>query len=185
MKIILQVSLICFGCVYFLFLQSCKKNAVGKDDDLKARFEGKYKIIKAVADRSVDLNLDGSASSNLMSEIPNLEKVYLDLRVNKKTGPSIYSQLWPNQFLSTPDPSGAVYVNFANQATGATFSIDLENMKLNVFRDRPDPSFPLPLSVSILPNNRLKIIMEKNIYTPDGWSKVHVEVEYERFRTEL
>jgi hypothetical protein len=187
MKVKSLVLFICFfACFSILIASGCKKDTMREKEELTVRFEGKYKIIKATADHSVDLNLDGSASSDLFLEIPYLEKAYLALRVNTQTGPFVYSQLWPNQFVS--DPAGTnttVYVHFVNQATAANFSVDEDKTKLNVFREESDPSFPLPLSVRVLPNDNLKVLMEKNIYTKGEWSKVTIEVVYERFSNEL
>ena len=102
MKVNSQVPLISF--LIFLSLTAlygCKKDERTKNDKLIERFEGRYKVLKAISSQSVDLDLNGSSSSDLFFEIPNLENSQLDLRLKTQSGSFIYSQLWPDQYVRT------------------------------------------------------------------------------------
>lgn len=184
-----QISLLFFlACISLSTLYSCEKEESGDNDKLVTRFQGKYKIVRATSDRPVNLNLDGSTSTDLFAEIPNLDKAFLTLRLNTGGEKFIYSQLWPNQFIRETGSGGTsytVYVDFASQATAANFTIDLQENKFNFYRDWIDPDFPLPVSLTVLSNNNLELQMVKKIYTSGEWININVKVEYERFTTEL
>ena len=69
------------------------------------RFHGKYEPIRSTSNEAIDVNLDGTASTDMLVEIPQLNKEYgniLELRIDKShqfnTGPRLwYYQFWPDQ----------------------------------------------------------------------------------------
>lgn len=185
-KSILAIS--CFG-IFICIASSCKKE--NNEDQLQQDFHGKYSILSATADKEVDLNFDGIGNKNLLKEIDILSQSYLELIIPKDTKKYVFSQFWQNQyFLGGIDTIPDVYdpdisVDYVNQATVASFSFNNDKTQLILSRDQPDPSFPLPQIVEILPNHNIKVIMDKEIYTKSGWEVVSMVVTYERFTNQL
>lgn len=177
-------------CLFILLsaFYSCKKENSDNKAELISRFEGKYKIVRATSDQAVDLDLNGMSSSDLLFEIANLKNSYLELRLNTQTGKFLYAQFWQNQYVKIWDNIGGnsnVWVDFANQPSIGNFDVDLEGKRLLVTSDTVNEDFPLPLAVNILTENRLKVFMNRKVYTASGWGSIQIEVEYERFTTEL
>ncbi|PCH67117.1 MAG: hypothetical protein COC06_11760 [Bacteroidales bacterium] len=53
-----------------IFFISCNKNEPNENIEqlLKEKFEGRYELISSISEEAVNLNNDGSSSTNLLSE---------------------------------------------------------------------------------------------------------------------
>lgn len=170
-------------CIAF----GCKKQNI--EEQLKQDFHGKYSIVSATSDKQLDVNFDGVSNDDLLREIDYLDRSYLELIFPDDSGRYIYSQFWQNQYFESEikpaeyDPK--IPVNYANQATVASFAFDDQKSQLVLSRDYLDQSFPLPKTVEVLPDRTIKVRMDRNLYTKSGWQKVSIAVIYRRFTSEL
>jgi hypothetical protein len=181
-KISLAISVlfICIAC-------SCKKQNI--EDHLKQDYHGKYSIVSAISDKQLDVNFDGISNNDLLKEIDYLDRSYLELIFPDDSKRYIYSQFWPNQyFLSETKPAEydpKIQVNYANQATVASFAFNSDKSQLILSMDYLDTLFPLPKIVEVLSDGTVKVRVDKSIYTKSGWQEVSIAVIYKRFTTEL
>ncbi|WP_219225296.1 hypothetical protein [Pedobacter antarcticus] len=168
-----------------LMTSGCKKDY--PTDEFQQKYNGKYAIVSATVNKQVDVNFDGVANTELLKEIATLKDSYLELIIRDNVKSYVFSQFWQNQFFDSVDekiPSiydPSIIVNYVNQATVSSFTIDQEQSKLILGRENIDSSFPLPDSVEILPNQNIKVRMSKSLYTSSGWQNVALTVVYERF----
>lgn len=175
---------IAFFCFCTIIIACEKDNIVNQN---RHNFNGVYSIVSATADQAVDINFDGIAKTNLLDEISPLKYSYLELIIPEGVGNPVYSQFWPNQYFESEgealpvDYDPTILVNYMNQATVASFIFKQDMSELTLFRQIPDPSFPLPKSVEILPNYQIKVVLDKKLYTRSGWKTTAVEVVYKRF----
>ena len=165
---------------------SCKKLKDNELDTLESKFHGKYMIVSATADKEVDINLDGKADKNVLNEIPELRMSYLELIVRGNVKKGVFSQFWQNQYFQGIEGKPVSYnpsilVNFQNQATVASFTADPKAKVLLLSRASDQPDFPLPISVEVLEDQRIRIIHSKEIFTTTGWRTIVFEVVYKRF----
>jgi hypothetical protein len=181
-KLIFAASalIICIAC-------GCKKQNI--EEQVKQDFNGKYAIVSATSDKQLDVNFDGISNNDLLKEIDYLDRSYLELILPDNSESYVYSQFWPNQyFLSEIIPAEydpKIGVNYANQATVASFAFNDEKSQLVLSRDYHDQSFPLPKTVEVLPDHTIKVHMNKKIYTKTGWQEVSIAVIYKRFTSEF
>lgn len=162
----------------------CKKDQ--SINELKQKYNGKYAIVSATVDKQVDVNFDGVANTELLKEITILKDSYLELIIRDNVKSYVFSQFWQNQYFDSVDgkmPSvydPSIIVNYVNQATVSSFTINPEQSKLILTRENLDSSFPLPDSVEILPNQNIKVRTSKSLYTSSGWQKLALTLVYER-----
>lgn len=182
MKTLLKITSSSFLIFALAFMSSCKKDS--EYDQQREKLQGKYSIQSATSNQSVDVNLDGTASANLLTEIPRLNEAYLELIFTTDKTRNIYSQFWQNQYFMIENPpvhyDPTAVVEYQNQATVANFSLSDDYAKINLTRDQPDPLFPLPQSVEIIANGQIKVIMDKRLYTKAGWVTVNIEIKYQK-----
>ena len=174
-----------------------------KIDQLRHQFHGKYRLISAVSSSAVDVNMDGTASSNLLLEIPILDykqnyQFNIELRIYDKSvlspNPSyILSQSWPEQYIWLGDKewdggqalsfNPSYSVSFVNQGTSRSFEFSKDLRKLTVHPDQDENPYrwAFPSSVEIDESGRLHVVNVRNFYTRDGVKKVTVTTVYERF----
>jgi hypothetical protein len=58
-------------CTILLF--SCNKHDSNADtEQLKEKFHGKYEVISSISEDAVDLNMDGTTSTDLLAENPEI-----------------------------------------------------------------------------------------------------------------
>lgn len=178
-------SLLCF----FIILTSCSRDsAPDETKQVYERLHGKYKAVSSISSEAVDVNLDGTALINILSEMPYLEHCNLELRVTSKEKILLY-QIWPEQYFSYgTEPTGydpSLPVLYARQGATFTFSLDANNSNLQLSSDSspsPDPDrFPVPTSVIAEGSDRIKIVLSKRLYTSAGWKTVTITTLYERY----
>lgn len=174
-------------------------------DALYQQFHGKYKIISSVTSEPLDVNLDGISSTNLLTEIEELQtgtltSPYSQINIGKPSDknpePSfIFVQNWPEQFLRMGkgkvwggieiipfDPAYTFAYDMKVVARKFTFSEDLKH--LTVISDNSETAFfkqSLPTSVSVLNDGNLVVITNRRIYTSAGVKEVTITTTYERF----
>ena len=74
----MKIGLLITICAIFFI--SCCKNESNENleqlklEELKASFHGNYELISSVSEDAVDLNMDGTNSSNLLLENPKLSE---------------------------------------------------------------------------------------------------------------
>ena len=183
------LGLKCKVVVLIFLLTGCKKD--DSTDEIQKTLNGKYSILSATADKKIDVNFDGVESSDLLKEIATLKESFLELIIRDNDQSYVFSQFWQNQYFNTSDENipiaydPKVLVNYMNQATVSSFTINPDGSKLLLDRKVSDASFPLPESVEILKNQDVKITMAKSLYTSSGWQKTSVIVVYHKFSSDF
>lgn len=170
-------------------LAGCKKTDNNDNNaQIRERFHGKYAIVSAVSSRAVDVNLDGTASINLLQEIPDLQNSNLELRLRENITPYTFEQSWQNQvFPYNSKPAGyepGIVPMYANQPSVSLFTINNELNTFNVFRTTnttDNPNFPLPKLVKVETDGLITVVTERTLYTKAGWVTVSVEVRYKKY----
>lgn len=114
----------------------------------------------------MDVNLDGTPSIDILSEIPDLVNANLEIRINAKDTP-LFIQFWQEQYFGT-------------------FDSDIKQIILNPDQaPLPDSiHFPFPKMVTIEANDRIQVILAKQLFTRTGWKKVEITTLYKRFNEE-
>jgi hypothetical protein len=176
-----------------------------KDDTelLHQRFHGKYKIISSISNEAVDVNLDGTKSSNLLEEIADLnfqdrKQFAIEIRIY---GPSkehlqsglLFTQAWPEQYLQTSqgswnggellsyDPAYSVSYVMQGTVRTFTFSDDLRQIIVNPNENDPSLRWVRPESVHVQADGRLQVVNKRRLYTREGVKAVTITTLYERF----
>jgi hypothetical protein len=176
--------------VIVTLMLGCKKeDATESQNELWERFHGKYAITRATSNIAVDVNLDGSKSTNLVEEIPDLKYTHLELRIGTTTGRNGYAHYWANQSLnSEKKPAGydpSILVMYLNQPTVASFEFNDDLTALSLHQEpTKEPrseDFSLPESVTIGKDNEITVKMKRTLYTRAGWVPVSIVVTYARF----
>ena len=174
-----------------------------KIDQLQQQFHGKYRLISAKTSSAIDVNMDGTASSNLLLEIPILDykqnyQFNIELRIYDKSPLSpnpayILSQSWPEQYIWLGDKewdggqaldfNPTYSVSFLNQGAARSFEFSKDLKQLTVHPGEAENSYRwvLPSSVEIDESGRLHVVNVRNFYTREGVKKVTVTTVYERF----
>ena len=137
------------------------------------------------------MNLDGTKSSDMLQEIPDLKNSYLELRISDDLKVNNLAQSWQNQhfpYESEPtayDPKFSVL--YANQVTAGLFNFNNNLTRLEVFNTDTTyhKDFPLPKLVEVIANDQIHIPTEKTLYTRSGMVHVIIDVIYKRFTTAL
>ncbi|RDC65184.1 hypothetical protein [Adhaeribacter pallidiroseus] len=169
---------------------SCHESAVAPQEDLSLlnnKFHGKYKIVTSTSNIAVDINRDGKASTDLMQEIDYLTEAELDIRIYPKNNNSnskhfLFSQLWQQQFIS-PNTTDTV-INYALQGVVRSFefSQNLDRILVSPDENQVDLKlFPLPDTVTIVAKEQIEVVMQKLIYTTNGWKSLTITTLYKRY----
>lgn len=168
---------------------------------LQQQFHGQYRLISAVADQDVDVDMDGSKSNNLMREIPALKidnhGHFVELRIQHPAiianTSYLLSQFWPEQYLSGQNAqwdggSDLEYkadaaVSYANQGTARKFrfSGDLNQIIVEPNDNENSYRWVAPESVAIDVTGKLHFVNKRHLYTSDGVKMVTIRTIYERF----
>ena len=174
-------------------------------DALHQQFHGKYKIVSSVSSEPLDVNLDGSSSTNLLKEIEVLQTGTLTDPFSQITihGPSkvdpkpsfTFMQAWPEQFVRMGggkvwdgiemipfNPAYSFGYDMKVHYREFRFSEDLK--QLTVLPDNSEsPLFlqSVPKSVTVQQDGRLVVVANRRIYTSQGVKEVTVTTTYERF----
>jgi len=190
MKYILHFS-ICITIV----LTSCSRKDAAPDNTqhIHDQLHGKYKAISSTSKDAVDIDLDGAASTDIISELPALTEAIcnLEIRIYSKDK-FLLTESWPQQYLTyganpdVYDPS--VAVNYANQGTVRLFTLKENSNEIIVTPDGdyiPDLlRFPFPTAVTIEGPDLIKIVLNRKFYTTKGSITTTVTTVYKRFTME-
>lgn len=168
---------------FFLALNSCKKENL--TDDTFDRFNGKYEILSAKANYSVDINMDGSKSSELLNEIPNLSNSWLELRIINHANLNLLDQMWPEQMLIYSSDTDIPIIDYIFRSTPFAFDFDKDFSNilvdtLNIAEKDKNHSI-LPRSIHILDDEIIVINFTKKLYTSEGWKLLEIESRYKRW----
>lgn len=166
----------------FLGLNSCKKENL--TDDTFDRFNGKYEILSAKANYSVDINMDGSKSSELLNEIPNLSNSWLELRIINHANLNLLDQMWPEQMLIYGSDTDRPIIDYIFRSTPFAFDFDKDFSNilvdtLNIAEKDKNHSI-LPCSIRIFDDEIIVINFTKKLYTSEGWKLLEIESRYKR-----
>lgn len=172
---------------------------------LYQQFHGQYKIIGSVTSEPVDVNMDGIASTNLLTEIEELQtgtitSPYSKIRISKPSSvnpePSFrFIQNWPEQYLRMGQGKVWDGIEMISFNPGYTFDYDMKVVirnfsfsddlkKLTVISDDSEKPFfkqSLPKSISVQSDGKLVVITNRRIYTSAGVKEVIITTTYERF----
>lgn len=173
---------------------SCKKSSDEIVSNPLVTLHGKYEPIQVFADKKVDVNLDEVFSEELLTEIPNLNHAYLELRVQTKSGSNYLDLLWPNQSFSdnngrtTPtkyDPS--VSVMYVIQPTVFTFTANENLAEITVSEPMQVPNFDysIPESVTLAGKDQIRVIFSKKLYTSEGMQTVKITALYRKYTSRM
>lgn len=181
--------IMCFLICSITIITGCSRDhSPDKTKQVYERLHGKYNAVSSVSSEAVDVNLDGTATHNILSEIPDLANCDLEIRIVAKDN-FLLSQSWPEQYIGHGiipagyDPS--LTVNYARQGVTRTFSLDASQSSIQVHPDTaplPDPTrFPFPQAVTVEETDRIKIVFSKKLYTSAGWKTTTITTIYERY----
>ncbi|SDE88055.1 hypothetical protein SAMN04487996_107270 [Dyadobacter soli] len=204
-----------FGALLLLGISGCKKDDGPSVDPqieearklaaLQDQFHGKYRLISAVADQNVDINMDGFASNNLLTEIPELQlenhpnivelRIYGPNHIIANAG-FLLSQGWPEQYIwnnnkewdGGPDfeYKDGLSVSYANQGTVRQFTFTEDLKEITVQRNTNENPFRwvAPESVKINNAGLLHFVNKRYLYTKEGVKQVTIQSVYQRFTKE-
>jgi hypothetical protein len=206
------VKRVLFSSLVLLQLWGCKSNdnilqpKPHQDfEDLHQQFHGKYKIVSAVSSDAIDVNMDGNATTDLISEIEvlttgTITSPYSEIIINEPSGSNpnrkfLFVQAWPQQFVRLGGGKswdGMEMIPFHADYTFAydmkvvyrqfDFSPDLKQL-IVVSGKEEDPVFSqsAPKHVLVLGDGRIEVVANRKIYTSNGVKQVIVTTTYERF----
>lgn len=176
-----------FICITII-LTGCSRKDAAPDytKQIHDQLHGKYKAISSTSNDAVDVNLDGTESTDLIVEIPALTEAYsnLEIRIPNKDH-FLLGESWPVQYLGY----GTIpAVNYANQGVDRLFTLAANSNEMLVKPDTdyiPDPDkFPFPIAVTIEGPDLIKIVTDRKIYTSKGWITTTITTVYKRFTME-
>jgi hypothetical protein len=171
----------------------CQKNTVEPSEDtatLRDRFHGQYSIVSATADRAVDLNYDGQASIDLLTEIPNLGRKQGTLNVLiRENGLRWFEDFWPLPAITRnwnyTSPDSMMVSGYLYNPVPRDFAFDKAVTSLLVDPGTVDKAnggrTPAPESVTIEGDGQLRVVTLRLLYTGRVWQPVRIITVYKRF----
>lgn len=174
-------------------LGGCQKNTVEPSEDsaaLRERFHGQYNIVLATADRAVDLNHDGRASADLLTEIPNLGRKQSTLNVLiRENGFKWFEELWPQPAITRNwnynSPDSVMVSGYLYNPVPRDFTFDKTVTNLLVEPGAADKAnggrTPAPESVTIEGDGQLRVVTLRLLYIGRTWQPVRIITVYKRF----
>lgn len=168
---------------------SCKRESAPDNfPKIYERFHGKYKATNSLSSEAVDVNMDGAATTNLLTEIPDLKNCNLEIRIVNKDN-FLFIPFWPEQLIgngllpATYDPS--LVVHYLRQALTYTFTFDEPNARLNVKAGQQPQTgtiqYSFPAAVTVEAPDTIELEFSKKLYTSAGWKTVTVTTVYKRY----
>jgi hypothetical protein len=175
-------------CIPVLLTSCSRKDSLADTTRIiHDQLHGKYKAISSISNDAVDINLDGSASTDILAELPALTKAFSNLEILIQTKEKfLLCAYWPQQDLGYGVPPN-VAVNYVNQGTVRLFTLKENNNEILVKPDEAplDPErFPFPSSVTIEGPDLIKIVLDRKLYTSKGWITTTITTVYQRFTME-
>ena len=182
-----------YRIIYFLIcsvtiLTSCSrhKDAADNTKQVYERLHGKYEVVSSISTEAVDVNLDGTSSTDMLTEITDLAGTNLEIRIVSKDK-FYFMHFWPEQLFGYgPEPAGydpSLTVNFARQGVSRTFSLDEANNRLEIHADtyQVPERFTFPSAVTIEGADTIKLVFSKRLYTLAGWKTATITTIYKRW----
>lgn len=159
---------------------SCKKKEIVIDKNylLYDLYDGNYNLIEAYSANSVDINMDGISSTNLVLEIPNLKLSDFDVIIGKSA--MRFRLHWPEQIRHVYDMPSQPEFNYAIQGDWIYFNFNDDNTSIKPDIKRQVPtSDRLPDEIKIL-NGLVKIKLTRKLYTQTGLQDVVINATYKK-----
>lgn len=167
------------------------------------QFHGKYKIITSISNEAVDVNLDGTVSTDMMLEIPELvtsqgQQYYTELRIygpsqHSSTPGFLFTQWWPEQYIRVGNeewdggqyldylPDRSVSYIFQGSVRRFSFSPDLKQITVQPNENERPFRWIRPESAMVDNTGRLRIVNKRRLYTRAGVKEVVITTVYERY----
>jgi len=174
-------------------LSGCQKNAVEPSEDtavLHDRFHGQYELVSSTADHAVDLNRDGQASTDLLTEIPNLGLPQSRLNVFiRENGLKWFEDSWPQPYIGRnwnySSPDSVMVYDYLYNPLPRDFTFDKAVTSLLVEPGPADKAnggrTPAPESVTIEGDGQLRVVTRRLLYIGRSWQPVRIITVYKRF----
>ena len=128
--------------------------------------------------------MDGSASNNLQTELPNLKHSHLELRILDQPY-HLFSLFWQEQYLSESDNINKPFINYANQAMLFRFNFteNFNQITLDTSNVTPEQAsrFVVPESVTVLENDIIKVVFNESVYVNYAWKTIRITNLYQRY----
>ena len=177
-----------------IFLISCNKNESNENlEQLKEKFHGKYEVISSISAYAVDLNMDGIASTDLLSENPEISSSGLELRI-LNTNNHLFEEKWPVETIVIPrgevfdstiyHPTYSIYYALYINTSSCRFNDDYKSIQLlEDFQQNSTNTLISMESITIEENETIKVITIRKLYTMKGWITTKIESRYKRYTT--
>ena len=174
-------------------LAGCQERTPEPSEDtaaLHTRFHGQYKVVSATADKSVDLNRDGQASSDLLSEIPELGLNQSRLNVLiRENGLKWFEESWPQPIIARNwnynSPDSVTLGGYLYNPLPRDFAFDKSVTSLLVEPGPADKAdggrTPAPEKVTIEGDGQLRVVTLRLLYIGRSWKLVRITTVYKRF----
>jgi hypothetical protein len=174
-------------------LSSCQKNTPEPSEDTAAlhdRFHGQYQVVSATAEKAVDLNYDGRASTDLLTEIPNLGLKQSRLNVLiRDNGLKWFEEVWPHPYLARnwnyTSPDSVMVYDYLYNPLPRDFTFDKTITSLLVEPGPADKAnggrTAAPESVTIGGDGQLRVVTRRLLYIGRSWQLVRITAVYKRF----
>lgn len=177
-----------------IFFISCNKNEPNENIEqlLKEKFEGRYELISSISEEAVNLNNDGSSSTNLLSKNSSISFYSMvEIRILNEYE-LFYDEMWPvensqrlryKEIISSTYPPiiNPYYDTFSN---GFISQFDDDFKSIRLLRDiQNDPKNTLISIESIIieENETIKVTSIRKLYTDKGWITTKIESRYKRY----
>ncbi|TVT42677.1 hypothetical protein FNT36_00875 [Hymenobacter setariae] len=142
-----------------------------------------------MAETAVDLNRDGQASKDLLKEIPDLSLSAGQLILLIQNNVKLFEQFWPQAYVTQDyrqsSPDSLLLQGYADQIMPRYFSFDKSITRLVV---EPGPAaaadggrFPAPEEVKLEGNEQIRVVVNRLLFTRQGWRLVRVTTWYKRY----
>jgi hypothetical protein len=174
-------------------LSNCQKNTLEPSEDTSAlhdRFHGRYSIVSATAEKAVDLNRDGRASTDLLTEIPNLGLTQSRLNIFiRENGLKWFEDSWPQPYIGRnwnySSPDSVLVYDYLYNPLPRDFTFDKTVTSLLVEPGPADKAdggrTPAPEKVTIEGDGQLRVVTLRLLYIGRSWQLVRITTVYKRF----
>lgn len=185
MKIIISIVICAISFV------SCNK--IDSEDHLeilKDKFHGKYELVLSISKEHVDLNMDGIASNDLLSENPQLARSGIEIIIIDSDH-HLFEEKWatensqilrddlfdPNKVYTTE----GLYYGMYHNLFPFIFNEDFKTIKLldGIYTNEVNTLISIE-SVAFEGNEIVKVTTIRKLYTKKGWVTTEIVSRYKR-----
>ncbi|MBB5634988.1 hypothetical protein HDE68_000873 [Pedobacter cryoconitis] len=162
------------------FTVSCKKETeVDLNLPIFEKLDGNYNIISAVSDRPYDINMDGYSSTDMLKEIPNLERSDINIVVNKQN--RLFRLSWIEQYENSELSLNNARYSYNKQGVFNEFDTDKNLNSISLKQNlNQDIRFNAPNSINCEESGVIKIEIKKNIITSTGKQSILITASYKK-----